>query len=148
MSKGAVWIAYGNASLREASQAIKKYQAILSTPSSAVPTVALISDKMTLLDNVQHVIREDISWGARQTKVMLDLITPYEQTLYMDADTRVTSNVIQKGFNILEAGWDLVICPSRRQGSDVFGHIDQEERIYTFERLSNRQAMQLQAGVM
>jgi hypothetical protein len=146
LTKGAIWIAFGNPSLREAMKAIQEYQAIL--PSATAAPVALICEAMTPLRNVQHVIREDISWGARQTKVMLDLITPYNHTLYMDADTRVKSSAILRGFKMLEAGWDLIMAPSHRQGSDVFGHIDQEERIYTFNRLSNIQAIQFQAGVM
>ena len=149
-SQGAIWIAYGNSSLREATKAITEYQAITSpayTPPSFA-SVTLICEEMTHLNRLQHVLREDISFGARQSKVMLDLLTPYDHTVYMDADTRVKSIDILKGFQMLQAGWDLVIAPSKRQGSDVFGHIDQEEREYTFERLRNKQAIQLQAGVM
>ena len=149
-SQGAIWIAYGYSSLREASQSIQEYQSktLPAFPPPSYARVALVCEEMTQLSKVQHVIREDLSFGARQSKVLLDLLTPYDHTVYMDADTRVKSIDILKGFNILKAGWDLVVAPSRRQGSDVFGHISQEEREYTFNGLRNKQAIQLQAGVM
>lgn len=146
MTQGVVWIAYGAPALREAGRAIKAYREIL--PSAIVAPVTLICESITPWNGIQHILREDISWGARQTKVMLDLITPYDYTLYMDADTRVKSSAILTGFKILKAGWDMVMAPSFRQGSDIYGHIDQTERIYTFNRLRYRQAIQFQAGVM
>ena len=147
---GAVWIAYGHSSLREVHNAIVEYQDIVAPafPQPQYPPVTLICEEQTRLPKVQHVIREDISWGARQSKVMLDLLTPYTYTVYMDADTRVKSVDILKGFEMLRAGWDLVLAPSGRQGSDIYGHISPEEREYTFNRLRNVQAIQLQAGVM
>ena len=148
MTQGAVWIAYGRPALREARKAIEAYQEFLPEATTVAAPVALICEALTPLRNVQHVIREDISWGARQSKVMLDLISPFDYTLYMDADTRVKSPAIFKGFEMLKAGWDMVMAPSYRQGSDVFGHIDQIERTYTFSTLSNKQAIQFQAGVM
>ena len=147
---GAVWIAYGNASLREVSHAVIAYQQQVQSffPPPQYAPVTLICKEMTSLKRIQHVVREDMSWGARQSKVLLDTLTPYKYTLYMDADTRVQSADILKGFEILKAGWDLVITSSQRQGSDIFGHISSEERKYTFERLRNVGAIQLQAGVM
>jgi len=148
MNQGAIWIAYGRPALREVRRAIETYQEFLNLEPSTAAPVALICEALTPLKNVQHIIREDISWGARQTKVMLDLISPFDYTLYMDADTRVKSTAIFQGFEILKAGWDMVMAPSYRQGSDIFGHIDQTERKYTFSTLSSAQAIQFQAGVM
>jgi len=94
------------------------------------------------------VLFEDTSFGARRVKVKLDHLSPFDNTLYLDADTRVQSKVIEEGFRILSQGWDLAIAPSENQGANLFAHIDPLERTYTSEVLENVFPLQLQAGVM
>ena len=142
MSRGVCYIAYGSPSIREAYRSMESLKKVSDLP------VALICEKPTSISGIEHVPFEDQSFGARRVKVMLDLLTPFEQTLYLDADTRVLSDAIAKGFEILDQGWDLVLAPSENQGSLVFAHIDQEERQYTSESLENTLPLQLQAGVM
>jgi len=77
-------------------------------------------------------------WG----KVNLYNLSACEQTLYLDVDTVVHEDV-QAGFDLLDDGWDMVICPS---AGDWLGHIDQAERDLTHDELG-WQPLQLQAGV-
>jgi len=142
VSKGVCYIAYGTPALREVGRSIKSLREVSDLP------VALICEDQTDYRGIQHIPFEDRSFGARRVKVMLDLLTPYDHTMYLDADTRVQSGIISQGFEILEAGWDIVIVPSANQGSKVFAHIEPEERQYTSESLENTLPLQLQAGVM
>lgn len=142
MSRGICYIAYGQPALREAWRSIKTVMKVSELP------IALICEQSTKFPKVEHVLFEDRSFGARRVKVMLDLLTPFDQTLYLDADTRVQSAAISVGFEMLDKGWDLVLAPSENQGSRVFAHVDQEERQYTSEFLENTLPLQLQAGVM
>jgi hypothetical protein len=84
--------------------------------------------------------------GARWAKLNLDQLSPYEYTLYIDADTRVHGNVTV-GFDILADGWDLAIAPSHRQGCDCLGHLLADDRQRTFETVGCQEPLNLQAGV-
>ena len=142
-TKGICYIAYGEAALREVRTAIRSlYKVGIDLP------IALICNEPIMIEKIQQVKFEDRSFGARRVKVLLDDLSPFEQTLYLDVDTRVQSKDILKGFNVLDQGWDLVIAHSVNQGSEVFAHIDQAERKATSEYLHNKMPIQLQAGVM
>ena len=142
MTRGICYIAYGHASLREAHRAIKILKQHVKLK------VALICENPTLIKGIYHIPHEDLSFGARKSKVLLDDLSPFDQTLYLDADTRVMSPAILYGFEVLDAGWDLVIAPSANQGHNLFAHIEPKEREYTWTQLTNPFPLQLQAGVM
>ena len=142
MSRGICYIAYGQPALREAWRSMKTVMEVSELP------IALICEQPTKLPKIEHVPFEDLSFGARRVKVMLDLLSPFDQTLYLDADTRVQSAAISIGFEILDKGWDIAIAPSGNQGVNVFAHIDQEEREHTSEVLKTYLPLQFQAGVM
>ena len=142
MSNGVCYIAYGPPALREVGRSIASLRKVSDLP------IALICEEVTHYRGIQHVLFEDRSIGARRIKVKLDHLSPFDNTLYLDADTRVQSNVIEEGFNALSQGWDLAIVPSENQGVNLFAHIDPEERTYTSEVLENVFPLQLQAGVM
>ena len=84
--------------------------------------------------------------GARWSKLNLDTLSPFEHTLYLDADTRVRAD-IRVGFDILADGFDMVIVPSTAQDGRLFQHVGDDEREYTFEALGNPYPLQLQGGV-
>ena len=142
MDNGVCYIAYGHAALREVGRSIDSLRAVSEIP------IALICEEMTPYTGIQHVIFEDHSFGARKVKVKLDHLSPFDNTLYLDADTRIKSGVIEEGFRILAQGWDLAIVPSENQGANLFAHIDPSERTYTSEVMENIFPIQLQAGVM
>ena len=83
--------------------------------------------------------------GARRAKVSLLDWTPYRDTLYLDADTRVRGDV-SAGFAMLDDGWDLVMAPSDHQGPEWLWHVSEKERAETEQRYLFR-PVQLQAGV-
>lgn len=141
-TRGVCYIAYGSKALRAAARAIDVLRKFSDLP------VSLVCSEQTRLDGIQHIPFEDISFGARRSKVFLDTLTPYDHTLYMDADTRVKSADFLKGFEALEKGWDMAMAFSENQGSKLFAHIDREEIDYTAEKLNNVLPLQLQAGVM
>ena len=142
-SEGICFIAYGDAALSEVNTSIVTLRRLgIELP------IALICEKPTRIQKIFHVPFEDRSFGARRVKVLIDTLTPFRHTLYLDVDTRVQTKDILKGFEILEAGRDLVLEPSVNQGSEVFAHIDQAERKATSEYLHNKMPIQLQAGVM
>ena len=85
--------------------------------------------------------------GARWAKLNVDRLSPFDYTLYLDADTRVNGDV-SAGFGMLGDGWDLLIAPSVNQGHECFRHIGQIENQATLDELENPFPLQLQAGVM
>lgn len=89
---------------------------------------------------------------SRHAKTHLLDWTPWERTLYLDADTRVQGD-LSAGFAVLEAGWDLAICPSANQtgpagsqGEEWLWHVGEAERATTRNELAG-EPVQLQAGV-
>jgi len=73
---------------------------------------------------------------GRWAKVNLDAISPWDQTLFLDADTRVYDK-LDIGFKLLDLGWDLVIVPSIPQGGDLLGHCSEAERQASIWETSN-----------
>jgi len=83
---------------------------------------------------------------GRWAKVNLDTLTPWTQTLFLDADTRVHGD-LSLGFRLLAAGYDLVIVPSRPQHNESLRHLSDEERKRTLAELP-LDPLQLNTGVM
>lgn len=98
-------------------------------------------------DQVEWFPCPQVDAGGRWAKLSLDSLSPFEHTLYLDADTRVRGK-LGAGFEILEAGWDVVLTASTRQGPDVMGHAPLGDRNATFEAIGCREILGLQAGVM
>lgn len=83
---------------------------------------------------------------SRWAKVTLNRWSPFSDTLYLDADTRVQGD-LSAGFEMLDDGWDMVITPSGSQGTENMWHITQEEREATYEAYRCGDILQLQGGV-
>lgn len=139
MNRGVIYVAYGPAARREAEASIRSLKGHTSGLS-----VSVVSDRS--FDGVNWISCGDPGWGARGAKLQVDLLSPYDLTLYLDADTRVRGD-IRAGFEIIAEGWDLAIAPSRRQRRDILGHLPKEDRLYTFEVLETSDLLNLQAGV-
>jgi hypothetical protein len=82
---------------------------------------------------------------SRWAKVNLDLWSPYDETLYLDADTQVLGGDIDVGWDILADGWDIVIVPSEKQGPQWLRHCGEKDRAVTLSEVGA--SVQLQAGV-
>jgi len=131
-TKGVVYIAYGG----EAQAEMERSRVTLEQHNDLPVTVAPVLPGMEPLSDKQK---------SRQAKVRLFEWTPYRDTLYLDADTRVQGDV-SGGFAILDGGWDLAIAPSVNQGEDWLWHVGEDEREET-RRYYDLQPVQLQGGV-
>jgi hypothetical protein len=81
--KGIVYIAYGEKALGRVKNAI----AILRRFNTRLPVCVISDEEVPGCDMwIQH---EDTDVGARAIKTRVYFLTPYEQTLYMDADTEL-----------------------------------------------------------
>lgn len=148
---GAIYIAYGQAAIAQAAVA---HRSLLAWHPEMVVTFLMDRDDMLEIEECLRGQAGD--WGvrfegseykgARDIKVSLYDLSPYEYTLYLDADTQVRSS-IQVFFDLLEDGFDMVITPSGNQGADSFWHVSADEREQTIAECGYA-PLQLQCGVM
>lgn len=96
--------------------------------------------------------------GARDAKLMVDVLAPWDYVLYMDADTRVRYDISPIWY-ILEDGWDIVAVPTgqvtrlgfaqhiwrSKEGTFLPGL---EERNYTVEACGGWPVAGIQGGVI
>ena len=136
---GVLYIAFGDNARRQAQYSINYLRRFHDWPVSVIA-------ESGVFDGADFIPFPDEDAGARWAKVNLDLITPYDMTLYMDADTR-TQGDLSAGFEILSDGWELVIIPSPNQGDEVLWHCDSDDRIETFKDYGTSNVLQLQGGV-
>lgn len=139
MTRGVVYVAYGEPARREMAESLRTLRE--RNPRLGV---CLISDEP--LPDVQNVAMEDTDPGARWPKLHVDVLSPYDDTLYLDADTRVWGD-LSPGFDLLDDGWELVMVPSVCQGGTYLWHLTPEDRDATFRELGHS-LVQLQGGMM
>ena len=130
-SNGVAYVVYGEKTQREAETSLKRLRANMPDVKTIV-----IHDRVDGLTDAQ---------ASRFAKVNLDKLTPFDHTLYLDADTRPQAD-LSSGFEMLADGWELVIAPSNNQGQDCLWHVGKEEREITLKELG-RMPLQLQAGI-
>jgi hypothetical protein len=138
-SLGAVYVVHGTAAKREATRSI----ATLKRHHPAWP-VATVGERLAGCRHLGPGTDEGLP--GRGDKARLGLITPYDRTLFLDADTRVHGDM-SAGFSALERGWDLAMVPSIQYACPLH-HLDEEERRYTFRALGDEKPLMLNTGVM
>jgi hypothetical protein len=140
MADGVVYVAYGEKAHLEACLSVRSLRNHHDWP------VAVISDRQP--ENGKWLNVPDGSGGlaGRWAKVHLDQLTPFDRTLFLDADTRVYGD-LSVGFAALDRGWDLVMVASPAQGDDAFMLLRERERQATAVELA-RGTLQLNTGVM
>ena len=134
---GVVYVATGNKAINELYQSIKSLRLHNDLP------VTVISNQE--IPHQETIIVERPGRKARWAKLSLGELTPYDKTLYLDADTRIHGD-LSTGFDILD-DWDMAIAFSTRQGNDCLGHLSLQERLYTQEMIGAMIPLNLQAGV-
>ncbi len=137
--KGACIVAYGTAACREARGCIASLRRY--NPDLPVVTVGEPVKGATCIP----FRRRDP--GGRWAKLNLETLSPFDHTLYMDADIRVRADVTVP-FGILDDDYDLVMALSPRQGENVLGNCPQPDREATFRAAGTPAVLGLQAGVM
>lgn len=138
MNCGVCYIAYGNNAhnaLNESKGSLLKHNDLdIAVCSENTPH---IQDMPIKYNNVQR---------SRWAKVNLDLWSPYEYTLYLDADTKVNGSIMS-GFELLANGWDVAISASSNQGPRLLWHCSEQDKEATFEMTLAKDVLQYQAGV-
>ena len=140
MDYGLVYVAYGEKARTETRLSIKSLRNWHGWP------VSIIGDEQ--VKGGQLIKRIDTSGGlpGRWAKVNLDLLSPYNHTLFLDADTRIYAS-LWSGFDALKQGWDLVMVASKPQTEECLGHLCKEERDISLYELP-LDPLQLNTGVM
>lgn len=129
---GAVLVVYG----QRAEDAARTALDALTRTNPRLP-VTVHRERLGQWDDVQQ---------SRCAKTLLFDWSPYQHTVYLDADTVVYAD-LQLGFDMLRDGWDMVIVPSQQQGEDgALWHTGAEDRAYTLSYF-RFVPLQLQAGV-
>jgi len=122
VSRGALYIAYGEQARAQCAKGI-------STLRSHAPNlaVAVVSDTPLEVPGCRHIPHPEADLGARTQKTSMYRLSPFDLTLYLDADTEVVSSP-EPGFTMLE--WvDVVLsqdCNRRFADCKWQGHIPEE----------------------
>jgi len=132
-----VLVAFGEAARREAAAAVQTVRGACELPVSVIAE--------SRVARAAHVVCP-YQPAVPLAKLHLDELSPYDPTLYLDADTRALKSPAPLLAAVAD-GFDMAITPSHRQGSDVLGHVGEDEREFTFEELGCRDVVNLQAGV-
>ena len=144
VSRGVVYVAYGDQAREQARLSAKS----LKGHHLHLP-MRVISDEpfstVARFPEMPHIYHEDTDPGARLVKLNVDNLSPFDHTLYLDADTRIMRPILWP-FELLEAGWEMCIVPCRHQGENAHLHVDEEERATTFAEVDD--AIALQGGVI
>ena len=137
--KGVVYVVYGEPARREARASIEMLRRRHNWP------IAVISDQPAI-QGTRHIQFAERDVGARWAKLHLDVLSPFDQTLYLDADTRPYQN-LSAGFDILADGWDVAMTASSQQGGSFLWHCGEDDREATLAAWGWR-PLALQAGAM
>ena len=142
MTRGVCFIAFGNRAKQQARLAIASLR-----EHSSIKTFLFddftphLPEQFAGLDGGLSNMQK-----SRWAKVTMDLWTPFDHTLYLDADTRVHGD-ISAGFEHLQDGWDVVMTASENQNARLLWHCSEEDKRATIEKACTSEILQLQAGV-
>jgi hypothetical protein len=138
MGVGVMYVAFGAKAHREAADSIASLRQYHDWP------VLVVGDKPIAGERFRRI--EDRGTPGRWAKVNLDKLSPWSQTLFLDADTRVCGR-LDLGFRLLDFGWQVVMVPSLPQREKGLRHLSVEERRVTLDELPV-DPLQLNTGVM
>lgn len=141
MRRGVYYVAIGEAAIREARFSIESLKQFHDWP-----VVVASNDPLAYMNRVDLPVNCDPIGRAAKTDMNGSVPLDWEHVLYLDADTRVNGD-LSCGFDILDAGFDMVIAPSTNQADDVLWHINEGERFATLNEIVNPEPLQLQGGV-
>jgi len=129
-------VAYGHNARAEATASISTLREHHDWP------IAVIGEP---IPDTEHIPWEGFGRPGRWAKVNLLELSPFEWTLYLDADTRVSGD-LSTGFDILQDGWEMVMVPSKRNELTAVGILVEDERDVTLAELG--WPLMLNTGVM
>ena len=126
MSNGVIYSAYGQKAVFEALKSIHSLR--LSNPS--LPCAVITDDPRAFTHDADSIIEFESDKFGRWAKLNADILTPFNNTLYLDADTRVHGD-INPLFDWLDSGFEFVTTLSARQKEQWLWHIDEGIRAET-----------------
>ena len=142
---GVVYVAYGGLAVSEARNSILSVRGF----HPDLP-VAIVSDEDPLINGVAFLHHEDEDPGARAAKLAVCELTPFERTLYLDADTVVVSS-LGGGFGLLERFDMALACDLTGADKGVLAGLDtyyDEEREATRRELPSPFVTQYACGMI
>jgi hypothetical protein len=142
--RGVVYIAIGDKAERAAERSIASLRQYYDGD------ITVVSDRPITIPGIKPrycsiAARSNVE-ASRWCKVRLNILTRYEHTMYIDADT-IVRGPIDAGFDVLDDGYDLALAHSAAQEEEALWHVDLNEAWFTLCQLYGS-ALQLQAGVM
>ncbi len=144
MTRGVVYVAYGEAAREQVQLSAKT----LAETNPRLP-FRVIADapfvRRPQFPVIHWIEHPDTDPGARRVKTSVDLLSPFDPTIYIDADTRIQGD-ISRPFDLLEAGWELCLTPGLIQDGEPHKHIGEEEVKATIEETGTRSSFR--SGVM
>jgi hypothetical protein len=143
MTHGVCLIAYGEKAEREAQECLASLRQYHQWPHVMVGNMNSLPNSIAIYQQTT----DDNIRRSRYAKVTLDQWSPFSDTLYLDADTRVQGD-LSVGFEMLEDGFEMLITYSTSQGRENMWHIAPDEREATYTEWECGDLLQLQGGVI
>lgn len=141
MNRGVIYSAYGEEAIQECLSSI----GTLKRSNPDLPVCVLTDDTKRFRCIAHHVCRFDSDPFGRMAKLSVDLLSPFDLTLYLDADTRVHLPLTLP-FKALEQGFEFVGTLSANQGDMWMIHLKQALRDAAEDFIGYQNA-QAQGGV-
>jgi len=136
-SVGVVYVAFGKHALEEVDKSIRTLRKNWS-----------VKGKVYILKKTlgSSPVGASVGQQAHWAKTCVDLWSPFDYTLLLDADTRIKGS-LSIGFAALKQGWDLVMVPSEHR-PEVLWHLTQEDKDATFLGMGLPRPLMLNTGVL
>ena len=139
-TRGVVWVAFGVNAQNEVKKSVKsllKHNKVPTTVITELDPYAVKPGRLGTKDQEAH-------WA----KVTVDQWSPYMDTLMLDADTRVNGS-LKLGFQMLSAGWEVVLVPSvpPHEGACLW-HLQETERMATLEEIGTWRHIMFNSGLV
>lgn len=141
-TKGVLYVVYGENAVNQAEISI----VTLRRHARSIP-IAVVSNVQVKGATIQ-IDRPEADKGARTWKTQMYSLSPFDKTLFLDADTEVLSS-LDPGFGLLNYV-DMVIVQdyNRVFADNKWPHLNKEEVAVTVSELGTNQFMYFNSGVI
>jgi hypothetical protein len=137
LSVGVVYVALGKNAREETSKSIRTLRKNWSAKGNVY-----VLEKALSSSPVGASVGQQAHWA----KTCMNLWSPFDYTLLLDADTRVKDS-LSVGFAALKQGWDLVMVPSESR-AEILWHLPQVEKEATLLGTGLPRPLMLNTGVL
>lgn len=141
-SCGVIYVAFGDRAI----DCCKKSIETLRQMHGDLLNVAVISDRVLAEADIP-IVRKDVSSLAREYKTRVYWYSPFQYTLYLDADTEIVGDVAC-GFHSLLNGWDMAAAFDFRETLADIDHLQPEDKEFTIGHVGAQYATHYNTGVL